>query len=96
MTGHIHGPNCGHTAVVHDGHIDFLVDGRLETGDGDEHILPEQSSCLQAHPEHEHGPDCGHEMVIHGDHEDYLVDGFLHHPHEGHCDNHGPLTEAHL
>jgi hypothetical protein len=23
---------------------------------------------------------------------DYLVDGHLHHPHNGHCDNHGPVT----
>lgn len=22
---------------------------------------------------------------------DYLVNGHLHHPHEGHCDDHGPL-----
>jgi hypothetical protein len=29
--------------------------------------------------------------VPHGDHIDYLVDGHLHHPHQGHCDNHGPL-----
>jgi hypothetical protein len=29
--------------------------------------------------------------VPHGDHIDYLVDGQLHHPHEGHCDDHGSL-----
>jgi hypothetical protein len=23
---------------------------------------------------------------------DYLVDGHLHHPHDGHCDDHGPVT----
>jgi hypothetical protein len=27
----------------------------------------------------------------HGDHVDYLVGGRLHHPHEGHCDDHGPV-----
>jgi hypothetical protein len=29
--------------------------------------------------------------VPHGDHVDYLVAGHLHHPHGGHCDDHGPL-----
>ena len=40
---------------------------------------------------HVHGPNCGHEAVPHGDHIDYLVDGHLHHPHNGHCDNHGSV-----
>ena len=40
---------------------------------------------------HIHGPDCGHEAVPHGDHICYLVDGRLHHPHDGHCDDHGPV-----
>ena len=39
---------------------------------------------------HHHGPDCGHEAIPHGDHVDYLVDGHLHHPHDDHCDDHGP------
>jgi hypothetical protein len=29
--------------------------------------------------------------VPHGDHTDYLVGGPLHHPHGGHCDDHGAL-----
>ncbi|MBI3821378.1 MAG: hypothetical protein HY289_01715, partial [Planctomycetes bacterium] len=50
-----------------------------------------QHAC-GGHPQnHEHGPDCGHEAVPHGDHVDYLVDGHLHHPHGGHCDDHGPV-----
>jgi hypothetical protein len=32
--------------------------------------------------------------VPHGDHVDYLVDGHLHHVHNGHCDNHGPIDLA--
>jgi hypothetical protein len=40
---------------------------------------------------HEHGPDCGHEAVRHGDHVDYVVAGHLHRPHDGHCDDHGPV-----
>ena len=43
---------------------------------------------------HVHGEGCGHDEVPHGNHVDYLVDGRLHHPHEGHCDDHGPLQTA--
>lgn len=28
-SGHIHGPSCGHEAVPHGNHTDFLVDGHL-------------------------------------------------------------------
>lgn len=27
--GHVHGPGCGHEAVPHGDHVDYLVDGRL-------------------------------------------------------------------
>ncbi len=27
--GHVHGPGCGHEAVPHGDHIDYIVDGRL-------------------------------------------------------------------
>ncbi|CAB4342149.1 unannotated protein [freshwater metagenome] len=100
---HVHGPGCGHTAIVHDGHIDFIHDGHLHQPHGDhvdEHSLPvdEQlpDACNRAHDcgEHVHGPDCGHEAVPHGEHTDYLVDGRLHHPHEDHCDDHGGLDLA--
>jgi hypothetical protein len=26
---HVHGPNCGHQAVPHGNHLDYLVDGHL-------------------------------------------------------------------
>jgi hypothetical protein len=32
---HVHGPNCGHEAVPHGEHVDYLVDGRLEHPHGD-------------------------------------------------------------
>jgi hypothetical protein len=100
---HEHGPECGHTAVRHDGHIDYLHDGCLHHPHEDH--VDEHSFAVDAqHPAdctpefraghdggHRHGPDCGHEAVPHGDHVDYLVDGRLHHPHEGHCDDHGPV-----
>jgi hypothetical protein len=43
---------------------------------------------------HVHGPDCGHVSVTHQGHTDYVVDGRLHHPHEGHCDDHGAVATA--
>ncbi|HEY2049940.1 MAG TPA: hypothetical protein VGH03_11385 [Caulobacteraceae bacterium] len=33
--GHVHGPNCGHEAVPHGDHIDYLVDNRLQHPHGD-------------------------------------------------------------
>jgi hypothetical protein len=61
-------------------------------------VNPDQ--CTPAHDcgahvgGHAHGADCGHEAVPHGDHVDYLVDDHLHHPHEGHCDDHGTLART--
>jgi len=102
---HQHGAGCGHTPVEHDGHTDYLHDGHLHhpCGDGtvEEHVIavsdknPEactpDHACGHHDADHVHGPGCGHEAVPHGDHVDYLVDGHLHHPHDGHCDNHGPI-----
>ncbi len=103
---HVHGANCGHTAVQHGDHVDYLHDGHLHHQGKDgvvtEHSLDvttnNPSACTSGHAckghdaSHVHGPGCGHEAVPHGDHVDYLVDGHLHHPHNGHCDNHGPVT----
>jgi hypothetical protein len=96
---HQHGPSCGHTAVCHDGHVDYLHDGHLHHMHGDhvdEHVIEvsdtNPSRCTpETRCSHTHGPGCGHEPVPHGDHVDYLVDGRLHHPHNGHCDDHGPV-----
>lgn len=104
---HQHGPGCNHTAIRHDGHVDYLHDGHLHHPHGDhvdEHVLavsaanPErctpQHTCAGHAAGHIHGPGCGHEAVPHGDHVDYLVDGHLHHPHAGHCDDHGAVALA--
>ena len=101
---HEHNDDCGHIAIKHDGHTDFLHDGHLHhphEGHIDEHKLEVSATnpdnCTEGHQceghdaQHVHGADCGHEAVPHGDHVDYLVDGHLHHPHEGHCDNHGSV-----
>ncbi len=102
---HQHGTACGHTAVKHGDHVDYLHDGHLHHPAGgtvEEHALPvdgtNPAACTPghdcgAHPtSHVHGPGCGHEPVPHDDHTDYLVAGHLHHPHAGHCDNHGPVS----
>lgn len=104
---HPHGPQCGHTGIVHDDHVDYLHDGHLHHQHGDhtdEHVIAVTSNnpenCTPEHlcaghsQTHTHGPGCGHEAVPHGDHIDYLVDGHLHHPHAEHCDDHGPVTLA--
>jgi hypothetical protein len=101
---HAHGPACGHTAIKHGDHLDYLHDGHLHHPHGnhvDEHTIEVSAhtpgACTPDHvcaghdKNHKHGPGCGHEAVPHGDHVDYLVDGHLHHPHGAHCDNHGPV-----
>lgn len=104
---HVHGPTCGHTAVQHDDHVDYIHDGHLHRAH-DGHIdecniavdAKNPADCTPSHScdghpqDHVHGDGCGHEAVPHGDHVDYLVEGHLHHPHEGHCDDHGGLIRA--
>lgn len=92
---HQHGAGCGHVAVKHDDHVDYLHDGHLHHQHGDhcdEHALAvgaaNPADCAPTACAHAHGPACGHEAIPHGDHVDYLVDGRLHHAHDGHCDDH--------
>jgi hypothetical protein len=95
----------GRTAIVHNGHTDFLKDGHLMHVEGGyivEHVIEVSAQnpdhCTADHPAtghdaaHVHGPGCGHEPVPHGNHIDYLVNGRLHHPHGKHCDDHGPVS----
>lgn len=102
---HVHGPGCGHTAVQHGDHVDYLHDGHLHNPCAShvhEHVLEvcaeRPDGCTQAAPghgaAHVHGPGCGHEPIPHGDHVDYLVEGRLHHPCAGHCDDHGTVATA--
>lgn len=104
---HEHGPGCGHTAIHHEGHVDYLHDGCLHSKHDDhvdEHALDvsdaNPAACTPSHhcgehsAGHTHGEGCGHEAVPHGDHVDYLVGGHLHHPHRDHCDDHGAVQVA--
>ncbi len=49
-----------------------------------------EHDCAEHEPHHQHG----HPAVQHGDHIDYTVAGHLHHPHEDHCDRHGPVDRS--
>ncbi len=104
---HQHGPACGHTGIKHQGHVDYLHDGHLHHQDGtalEEHTLEvsatNPAACTPTHDcgghekAHKHGANCGHNAIPHGDHTDYVVDGHLHHPHGGHCDDHGKVKLA--
>jgi len=100
---HIHGEGCGHTAIRHGDHVDYLHGGCLHTMHGD-HVdecrleisaqNPDGCGARAAghEPSHRHGENCGHEPVPHGDHVDYLVGSRLHHPHGDHCDDHGAVN----
>jgi len=99
---HQHGPGCGHLAVEHHGHTDYLQNGHLKHVHGDqvdEHAIEVDKEhpdrCTHRAERHDsrhvHGPTCGHEAVPHGNHVDYLVEGRLHYLHDGHCDDHGAL-----
>lgn len=103
---HAHGPNCGHVGIQHGDHVCYAHDGHLHhmlaDGTVEEHTLEvtaaNPAGCAGGHActahaaDHVHGPGCGHEAVPHGDHVCYIVDGHLHYQHDGHCDNHGPVT----
>lgn len=104
---HVHGPGCGHKAVKHGDHVDYLHDGHLHhehAGHTDECSIAvggsNPAACTPSHAcaghdtSHVHKAGCGHEAVPHGDHVDYLVNGHLHHPHGTHCDDHGALQAA--
>lgn len=104
---HVHSSTCGHTRIRHVEHVDYLHDGHLHHEHGghvDECIIEETADnparCTPSHAcaghatGHVHGANCGHETVPHGDHRDYLVDGHLHHPHGGHCDDHGAVQRS--
>jgi hypothetical protein len=104
---HVHRAGCGHAAIRHGNHTDYLHDGHLHHVH-DDHVdectiavdATNPSTCTPNHacPAHEtdhvHGSSCGHAAIPHGDHVDYLVGGHLHRFHDGHCDDHGPLTMA--
>ncbi|WP_199829845.1 hypothetical protein [Streptomyces sp. MMG1121] len=86
---HQHGLGCGHVAVPHGDHVDYVHDGHLhraQEGRVDE-CEPSDHTVHDSHI-HQHGPGCGHVAVPHGDHVDYVHDGHRHAQHDGHWDDH--------
>ena len=94
---HKHGPGCGHIAIRHGDHVDYLHDGQLHHLVGDkkveEHVIevsktnPRECKPVECQGQHE-----GAERIPHADHFDVLVNGRLHHVHGAHCDDHGPIN----
>lgn len=104
---HKHGDSCGHKAIQHGDHTDYLHDQHLHHQHGDhvdECSIAEgndnASKCTPDHAcgshegGHKHGPSCGHDAIPHGDHVDYIVAGHLHRPCGDHCDHHGAVSVA--
>lgn len=101
---HKHGEGCGHQAIKHEDHTDYLHDGHMHhvhEDHVDDHSVSvgaaNAAACTPAHDcsshdkGHKHGADCGHTGVPHGDHVDYVVAGHLHSPCGDHCDDHGKV-----
>ncbi|GAA2512394.1 hypothetical protein GCM10023100_06510 [Actinocorallia cavernae] len=86
---HVHGGGCGHVAVPHGDHTDYVHDGHLHKVH-DDHIDECASTGHNTHEghDHQHGENCGHVAVPHEDHVDYVHDGHRHAAHEGHWDDH--------
>jgi hypothetical protein len=85
---HEHGEGCGHVAVDHGDHADYIHDGHTHCAhDGHYDERPLEHVAHSDHA-HEHGEGCGHDAVPHGDHVDYVHDGHRHARHEGHYDEH--------
>ena len=91
---HVHGAKCGHKAVKHGDHTDYIHDGHYHAQHAnhvDDHGILGSSTdaCAQhASHEHKHGPKCGHKSVKHDTHVDYMHDGHLHTAHNDHVDEH--------
>ena len=59
---HVHGEGCGHTAVKHGNHIDYIHDGHLHhehNGHYDEHSLDVNTDYIvNGRLHHQHGDHC--------------------------------------
>jgi DNA-binding transcriptional ArsR family regulator len=88
---HEHGPDCGHVAIPHQDHIDYLHNGSLHRLGGSPtrwmDCEPGRHAPHRMH-RHVHGEGCGHVAIPHGDHVDYIHDGHRHATHDDHYDDH--------
>jgi hypothetical protein len=105
---HKHGPTCGHKAVAHDKHTDWIHDGVYHCEHNDHYdshgaVIAadgegQRSVASDLHVQvdekgHKHGENCGHKTVKHDDHIDYIHDGHYHALHGAHGDDHGAAVK---
>ena len=92
---HVHDQWCGHPAVPHEDHVDYLHDGHAHKPCSD-HVdeLPDCDDPVhEVHLSHNahmhvHTEDCGHPAVSHEDHVDYVHGQHRHAAHDTHYDEH--------
>jgi hypothetical protein len=89
---HVHDRLCGHPAVGHDDHTDYLHDGHVHHVH-DDHVDDVAGGAAGLHIPHRghmhvHAPDCGHPAVKHGDHIDFVHGDHHHVGHATHYDEH--------
>jgi hypothetical protein len=88
---HVHDRFCGHAAVAHEDHVDYLHDGHVHLVHGD-HVDEEPLETVGhvAHTGHMHVHEdgCGHPAVSHLDHVDYVHGDHRHTGHDVHYDEH--------
>ena len=89
---HDHGAGCGHPAIQHRDHLDYLHDGDAHRVH-DDHVDAEPASDAPAHLAHAghmhaHREGCGHPAIRHGDHLDYVHGTHRHSGHQVHYDEH--------
>jgi len=105
-TAHTHNDKCGHTAVKHDTHTDYVDGGEFHaqhTNHYDNHgvatsanetatrAVASNHTATTDEKGHKHGDNCGHKKVQHGDHFDFVHDGHYHAVHADHTDEHGNI-----
>lgn len=89
---HAHDRFCGHAAVPHEDHVDFLHDGHVHHVHED-HVDVGPTDLVGHHLPHAghmhvHTEGCGHTAVPHGDHLDYVHGSHRHAGHHVHYDEH--------
>jgi len=89
---HDHDQWCGHAAVPHGDHLDYLHDGHVHHLDVD-HVDDVPAAMAALHLPHTghmhvHGPACGHPSVEHQDHRDFQHGEHRHASHGDHYDEH--------
>lgn len=91
---HVHDRFCGHAAVQHEDHVDFLHDGHVHhvhqdhVDEADAELDPVAIHAPHTGHMHVHEPGCGHEAVPHEDHVDYVHGHHRHAGHHVHYDEH--------